>query len=1099
MYANVRGLKGKTRALTDVTVELKPDIILLAETHLKQNIGVRIPGYTFFGRTRTEGAGGGVGILVSNGRKSVVAPLATTREIEISWVSLRRNKNRPISIGIYYGKQESRVSKAEIEYEMDLLMEEIREKQREGEIIIAMDGNGKVGILNEKISRNGEMLLKVFSETNLHLLNKSAICTGQITRQNTKNRSEYSAIDFVLCSSGLVECIQKMTIDEEGIHKISGIKDTDHNTITVQFEMNKTKQEKRYAAEWRLNAPEEKWEEFRNSLNTVQFNMQHNMKANMTDIYHNWQKCIERIAQNTIGKTTKKPDCQKYQSTEIKILRQERREAKKTFESEKDPTQKQIQKDNYIEKQKLVRYQLEKEEKERTEQRVKQILSGNKNLFWKERSNQIKKVTNDWNVTKNERGERIYDPEKNKENIAIHYENLYKKPICIHNPYHEKIINQNNDNMMNREHEYEEYNEIPNIHEIKDIIKRKKNGKTTSDVKNEILKRGGDEMARLILPLVEQFWHTEQVPDQWNEGIISTVWKGKGDCEELNNHRGITVSSGVGTIPEEIINNRLLKIMNFTQFQAGGRKGCSTADHLLIVRGMISYALHTKKRIILTFYDVEKAYDRADIQDMSYLAWEDGVRGKLWRLMRVMNENLTATIKTKNGPTRKIVRESGGKQGGKIIVTLFSRLMDSLSKEMSEDPKVGVNIEGKELNDLLYVDDALTFAEGKQQQEDTLDRVSEFAKKHKLKWGPSKCNVLELGRHVNTKKEWTLGEEKINGADSYKYLGDYINRKGSNKQNIEEREKKLKHSTMEIIFCGTSQIMKKMGSKTLIDLHEIINIPSLLNNAESWVLNEGDIKQLEKIELWCLKRILNLPPTTPTAALRYETNTLLVKMRIDKIQLLYLHKVLSRVDDHWTKHILNTLNAMNIGWSVEINKRLKEYQLETNWSKIVEKTIGEWKEQVTKTIEEENQKQLLNMCYNDSRGEKTKTKYLIARLEDQDYKRSEPRPIMAMTRIETKAILMARAGMLECANNYKNKYMKSKCTKCKVKDDETHRINDCILYRNTNNYDNNNKFDYNLVYSENPEDMKKAAKKILGIWDLANGKNSMKSAGTVET
>ena len=116
MYANVRGLKGKTRALTDVTVELKPDIALLAETHLKQNIGVRIPGYTFFGRTRTEGAGGGVGILVSNGRKSVVAPLATTREIEISWVSLRRNKNRPISIGIYYGKQESRVSKAEIEY-----------------------------------------------------------------------------------------------------------------------------------------------------------------------------------------------------------------------------------------------------------------------------------------------------------------------------------------------------------------------------------------------------------------------------------------------------------------------------------------------------------------------------------------------------------------------------------------------------------------------------------------------------------------------------------------------------------------------------------------------------------------------------------------------------------------------------------------------------------------------------------------------------------------------------------------------------------------------------------------------------------------------
>ena len=196
-----------------------------------------------------------------------------------------------------------------------------------------------------------------------------------------------------------------------------------------------------------------------------------------------------------------------------------------------------------------------------------------------------------------------------------------------------------------------------------------------------------------------------------------------------------------------------------------------------------------------------------------------------------------------------------------------------------------------------------------------------------------------------------------------------------------------------------------------------------------------------------------------------------------------------------TKHILNTLNVMNIGWSVEINKKLRAYQLEKDWSKIVEKSSGEWKELVTRAIEEENKKQLLNMCYNDRRGEKTKTKYLITKLEDHGYKRSEPRPIMAMTRLETKAILMARSGMLECASNYKNKYMKSKCTNCKVKDDERHRINDCILYRNTNNYDKDDKFDYNSVYSENPVDMKKAAKEILCIWDLANGKNLMKNAG----
>ena len=40
----------------------------------------------------------------------------------------------------------------------------------------------------------------------------------------------------------------------------------------------------------------------------------------------------------------------------------------------------------------------------------------------------------------------------------------------------------------------------------------------------------------------------------------------------MSNQRGITVSSTIGTIAEEIIFNRISKIVHFTQAQAGGRK-----------------------------------------------------------------------------------------------------------------------------------------------------------------------------------------------------------------------------------------------------------------------------------------------------------------------------------------------------------------------------------------------------------------------------------------------------------------------------------------------------------------------------------------------
>ena len=67
-------------------------------------------------------------------------------------------------------------------------MTEITEYSAEGDILIAMDGNGKVGLLGEEKSRNGKLLEKVFETHSLILMNDSDKFTGKITRQNTKKR-----------------------------------------------------------------------------------------------------------------------------------------------------------------------------------------------------------------------------------------------------------------------------------------------------------------------------------------------------------------------------------------------------------------------------------------------------------------------------------------------------------------------------------------------------------------------------------------------------------------------------------------------------------------------------------------------------------------------------------------------------------------------------------------------------------------------------------------------------------------------------------------------------------------------------------------------
>ena len=252
------------------------------------------------------------------------------------------------------------------------------------------------------------------------------------------------------------------------------------------------------------------------------------------------------------------------------------------------------------------------------------------------------------------------------------------------------------------------------------------------DFKNEMLKRGDDPMVDLIYPAVRAFWREERVLDQWNIGMITNVWKGKGDREKMENQRGITVSITVGTIPEEIINNRMTEVIEFTQAQAGGRKGACTADHIFIIRGIISLAKKLKRNIIITFYDVKKAYDRADVPDMMYIASQNGFQGKIWRLAKILNEDLSARVKTGHGLTRTLKQEKGGKQGGKLIVPLFAKMMDVLSEDMEKDESLGIKIDILEIPSLLYMDDVASIAEGYLQQQKTLDAVNEFGVKHQL-------------------------------------------------------------------------------------------------------------------------------------------------------------------------------------------------------------------------------------------------------------------------------------------------------------------------------------------------------------------------------
>ena len=285
----------------------------------------------------------------------------------------------------------------------------------------------------------------------------------------------------------------------------------------------------------------------------------------------------------------------------------------------------------------------------------------------------------------------------------------------------------------------------------------------------------------------------------------------------------------------------------------------------------------------------------------------------------------------------------------------------------------------------------LTCTNGTKNQECILKHVNEFAQKHRLRWGQSKCNIMRVGDHKGQKnQEWFLGEMTISEAEEYKYLGDIITNNGKNSANIQSRKTKTKITTTNINAIASTEILKKIAVPVLLRLHETITIPGLLNNSESWCLSKTEIDELERIEIQALKNLLDLPLHQPTPSIIYSFGTLYTKLRVDLKQLIYLHRILNRTTNHWTRKVLKCLETNNIGWYKSIKKTLHEHDLPDDFTEISSKTTREWERIVKQKIEIKNRQRLIDECFKKENGakiQKSKTAHILNHLKDDTYER----------------------------------------------------------------------------------------------------------------
>ena len=173
-----------------------------------------------------------------------------------------------------------------------------------------------------------------------------------------------------------------------------------------------------------------------------------------------------------------------------------------------------------------------------------------------------------------------------------------------------------------------------------------------------------------------------------------------------------------------------------------------------------------------------------------------------------------------------------------------------------------------------------------------------FIESKRLMLGPNKSHRLHIGN-----KKQNCANLKVHGNDmsdstQEKYVGDIITVDGKNDKNIAARKARGFAIAGDILSILEEVPLGPYRIEAGLCMRNAMFLNSVLTNSEVWYgLTEKDYTDLEKVDEYLLRKILNAHSKTPIEALYLETGSLPIRFVIKKRRISYLYHLLTRDTD----------------------------------------------------------------------------------------------------------------------------------------------------------------------------------------------------------
>jgi len=195
------------------------------------------------------------------------------------------------------------------------------------------------------------------------------------------------------------------------------------------------------------------------------------------------------------------------------------------------------------------------------------------------------------------------------------------------------------------------------------------------------------------------------VPSPWKEGIILSLYKGKGPRDECSSYRPISLLSVPGKVFAHVLLARMNPLLrkHRRREQSGFTAGRSTMDAILALRLLSEMHREFNQPLHVAYVDLKSAFDSVD----RMVLWKSlrgiGVPQFLIRLIEDLRDGTTSGIRIVSTFSDNFFTTSGVRQGCILAPALFCRAIDWIMEHVAST--VGITIGNDTFTDLDYADD----------------------------------------------------------------------------------------------------------------------------------------------------------------------------------------------------------------------------------------------------------------------------------------------------------------------------------------------------------------------------------------------------------